>query len=392
MSEDTASSLNQRTKRIRFEDTQAEESPSALSAKNAALQSISSFTMTLPKPIAPIATDISQEFLSSFIKVNWKFKSFQALEDDTERIPRTVPTMKDFDFRVNKATRKTDEFTCLKEESDGIIKEFRLAMKRQVLKCIRMEITLFRAQFQDLYINAIKALADAQMVLEKKSDDCHELISILYEFDHASLLKNIDMSDTVFAEKYKTQFELAIFPMPYGDQDMATVLQRRAKPIRNLILGCLINPIDRYMTREQEMDMEVAMKALQETVAISKKNEDVQQEMDLEPPQDESTVEEMIRDRTRQATKNLRSELGQLKKAINVLAKKSSVNLKRGQISDRGASQQKEIATSSTPSGKKKHPKSQQKKNGKGQKADGRDNDTSVGSKKQKKKKKNQRT
>ena len=215
MNEDTAS----RGKRVRFDNPTStlNESQPVTSPKNTAIQSITDFSTTLPKAIAPIALDIGNEYIDWFTKLHRKTKAYNKMEDDPESFPRSVSKMKDFALRASLETSRTEEFNSLKEETNNIIENFKVTMKKQVLACLRLEIKNLRNHLHEQFVTAVHTFAQAQLVLTQDEEDPHNLITILFELEHDKLLKNIDLTGAAFDSKYQEIHNLDIFPQPYGD-------------------------------------------------------------------------------------------------------------------------------------------------------------------------------
>ena len=133
-----------------------------------------------------------------------KMTQYSKMEDDSDYIPRSVTKLINFDFRVTKSIENNPEFLVIKADTDTLIQEFKLGLKRKVMEKLKLEIRILRNElFEHLCIN-LHLVIQAFLISEQLKTDPHKTISTLLRLHFVELFEHTDLELNELYEKYKT--------------------------------------------------------------------------------------------------------------------------------------------------------------------------------------------
>ena len=373
MAEETAptTSVNA-NKRVRFDnikdDAPKKTTTKAKSPKALALDSIGSFSEMLQPDLGTIFKNLGTEWIDIIVKYRSKATQVTKMIEDDDYIPHSVPTV-DFKFFVSREAEDNAEFTVIKEDTDAAILEFRKTLKSQIIKAMKVEITLLEQRAKKHFLHAITTVTNATLISNRVNvARTNRIINTLMEFNHEQLLDQSGLTYEEFCDAFKLANAITSFPFTDDPDPLSHITddehrQQRIKdaaPSKINIIATLITPIDIFIARELDIETSISLKKLLTTEAVEKSSEDTQTRMDLEGSVDTELLKEMIDKSTVDKTKSLRSEIGQLKKLVKDLSSKkggrgqaggASTTLKKSTKKPRGKDKGKATkATQRSPS------------------------------------------
>ena len=324
------------------------------------------------------------------------------MEDDNDFIPRSARLV-EFEFRTSKMVEDSPAFQTIKADTIVLVKDFRLALKQQIMATLRIEIDLLKAE---MYANLMKGLhicVTAHLISEQKRHNVHQIVSTIILHHFEELFEHTDMDKDDFYTYYKKEFDLPVFPIPNGtptqdeptaiddktvETPTATTLHRESLSCKFAILSTFTLPGRAYFKRTEDIEIELTLKKLHSDDSLEESTINTASRLNAETSVDTELLQSIIATEVATKTNKLNSELGQLKKKLSSLAPNSTpsnsapVKSKRGrQKKAGGASSNKKKSQSKSPSSKPSNGRKKQ-----GQQAGGHDNATSKKPRKQKKK------
>ena len=333
MASDSApTQTEQQGKRVRFEEANSTspklKKAQPTSPKTAATSTLSSFSEALQHDLGSIFLNLGKQWIDIIAKYRSKTNQLMKMANDEEFIPRSARI--EFEFYVSKPVENSDEFTTIKGDTDALIINFRKALKSQIMKVMRLEISNLEKEANDFFVNAVATVARATLIHSHSPvSNLHTIVSTIMESHHDSILDETGMTYEQFCELYKNNNSLQQFPLPIavdddnlGEEALLLATQRRTAesvPTRINLIATLVTPIITLLSREKEIEAVVSLKKLLHIDQQEKANSDTQARMDVEHSIDHQLVNELIVKTTAESTKNLRSEIGQLKKQLNDL-------------------------------------------------------------------------
>ena len=335
MAEETAptTSVNA-NKRVRFEtiedDTPKKVTNKSQSPKALALHSLGSFSAMLQPDLGTVLKNLGTEWIDIIVKYRSKTTQVLKMLEDDDYIPHSVPTV-DFKFYVSREAEDNAEFTIIKEDTAAAILEFRKTIKSQIIKAMRVEITLLEQRAKKHFLHAVTTVTKATLISARANvASLNRIVNSIMEFNHEQLLDEAGLNYAEFCAQYKLMYGITRFPFednPDPNSDITPELHRQqrikdAAPSKINILATLITPIEIFISREKDIETSITLKKLITTEEVEKSSEDTQTRMDLEGSVDTELLKEMIDKSTIDKTKSLRSEIGQLKKLVKDLSSK----------------------------------------------------------------------
>ena len=232
-------------------------------------------------------------------------------------------------------------------------------------------------------------ITQAQLIADQSNLDPHKVISTILHYHFVELFDYTDLTLDRLHEKYKETHALPVFPFPINGtntpnpvptdagpvmlpieddtlnptvatddgQQQAIANRDACQPSRLLILGALTRPGTAYFDRAEAIKVDISLKKLYTTNTLEDATEATKERLDAETSVDSELLEEMVRKKVAAKTKNMNSELGQLKKQIATLTNAAEGNKtpntskksRRGQPPQKGASTRKKKSSSRTP-------------------------------------------
>ena len=393
--ENAPSELRSTNKRVRFEaptsapnGSPSIQSSSNMSPKGLALSLIGTFTATLRKHLSPIVKKSGESNLDLLHTLIIKMNQYSKLDDDKDTLPRSVTRLVNFNFKVTKKVENNPEFLIIKADTDTIVQEFKLKMKEQVMQTLQLTCRMLREElYENLCIN-LHLITQAQLIADQSDLDPHQVMSTILHYHFVELFDYTDLTLDKLHEKYKDTHALPVFPFPIegtnttnpvpidtepdmqivgaddpnptvatdDGQQQAIATRDACQPARLLILGVFTRPGTAYFDRAEAIKVDISLKKLLSTNTLEGATEATKERLDAETSVDTELLEEIVRKGVAAKTKNMNSELGQLKKQLAALTNATKGNgtsttkkSRRGLPSATGASTRKKKSTSRTP-------------------------------------------
>ena len=395
--ENASSELRSTNKRVRFEapTSALNVSPSIQSTspnqspKGLALALISTFTVTLRRHLSPIVKKCGESNLDLLHNLITKMNQYSKLDDEKDTLPRSVTRLVNFDFKVTKKVENNPEFLVIKADTEIIVQEFKLKLKQKVMHTLQLTCRMLRDElYENLCVN-LHLVTQAQLISDQSNLDPHKVISTILHYHFEELFDYTDITLEKLHEKYKVTHALPVFPFPIAGpntpnpvpadaepemlpieannpnpnaatddgQQQAIANRDACNPSRLLILGVFTRPGTAYFDRADAIKVDISLKKLLTTNTLEDATEATKERLDAETSVDSELLEEIVRKGVAAKTKNINSELGQLKKQLAELTKATkgkgtpSATKKsgRGLPSQKGASTRKKKSTPRAP-------------------------------------------
>ena len=401
--------MNTTNKRVRFDEPThpPTDMPKLLTAnatltpKAASTQSVRSFAATLRKHLSPILLEAGLSHIENLHKWNTKCSQLQKMKDDDEFIPRSA-RLGDFEFRVSKQVEASPEFLEVQAATNILMQDFRLALKSQVMKTLKIEINILTERLYENLARECFKIVQATLISDGKIAQPHVIFSTLINNHWEVLLEHFTVSRDEFCSVYKHVFALAEFPLaqtrhlpadadattlalttgPFNDMGQYTQAdlndqeppgpapdQTGAIEERDLARSCLdnifstiITPHKLYFSREENIEIDITLKKLKKTTETEDAATSAKARLDLEASAPPELVHDLIRGQVAAENRDIKAELGQLKKQLAALSATGTKNKRRGPKKTGGASSstkkitKKPRATKKTPATIARHP------------------------------------
>ena len=342
--------MNTTNKRVRFTtpsviDMTTSLTPgSTLTPKACSIQSVRSFAVTLRKHLSPIIQNAGLSHIELLHKWSTKCRQHCKMEGDDTFIPRSARLM-NFEFRVSKEVETSEEFLEVKAETEVIIKEFRLNLKDRIMDTLKIEILSTRQKLYENLVKEIYSIIQAKLLSEKKTNDPHVIFTQILHYYLEELLDPFDCNELELCTIYKAVHVLEDIPIsntpnpdaetnemvedtvpltqPTGpsNQSQAIKLRDLSRSCLNTIVSAIIRPHQMYFERLEEIEIDISLKKLHFTSTTEDAAAAAKARLDLEATAPPELVKDLIRGQVSEDTKNLKAELGQLKRQIASLIK-----------------------------------------------------------------------
>ena len=398
-------------KRVRFEEPTSAP-PSLMTStkisentapKGVSLNLVHIFAKSLQKRLSPIFLKAGESHVDHLHKLLTKVRQFTKMEDDDDFIPRSARLV-EFEFRTSKMVEDSPAFQTIKADTIVLIKDFRLALKQQIMATLKIEIEMLKTEMYANLMKGIHICVTAHLISEQKKLNVHKVVSTIVKHHFEELFAHTDMEISDFYNYYKKELNIPIFPFPDGTPtqveptDMtedipvimnpATVFHRESLNSKFAIFSTFTLPGRAYFKRTEDIEIELSLKKLHSDDSLEEATINTADRLNAETSIDMELLQSIIASEVAAKTKKLNSEVGQLKKKLSIpssdtTSKSATSKNQRGRTKKQsGASSTKKKSRSKSPSskplnGRRKKP---------GPKAGDRDNATSKKPKKPKRK------
>ena len=296
---------------------------------------------------------------------------FVKMDDDSDFIPCSARLV-NFEFRVTKVVEIDPEFLVIKADTDTLVLEFKLALKQKIMKTLQLECRQLRAKlYENLCIN-LHLVVQAYLITEQLKLNPHKVISTIMHYNYKELFDHTDLDLDEFYSIYKSAHALPTFPFPLdnlapdnGTDIQIDLITQEAPnnatndahtvclPAKQIIIGAFTRPGTAYFARIEEIKIDISLKKLLTSNTLEESTDATKNRLDVEVSVDNELLEDMIQKKVNIRTKNLNSELGQLKKQIATLTKSNTTGTstpntkkdRRGHSPKKGASILKKKST-----------------------------------------------
>ena len=346
-SENASGATNIANKRVRFTAPVSEPSTNlvetSLTPKGQAIRSVRNYASTLRKHLSPIIIMAGETNMTSAHNWTTKSRQLKKMEDDDEFIPRSARII-DFEFRVNKEVENTEEFKSINAETQILMNDFRLNLKKKVMETLALQIKLIRESLINNIIKQLNLIVAAQLLANGKDTSPHLIISYIMHHHHESFLEQTDIEVDEFNSCYKEFHGLATFPLrllvlPEDDDaiipdadatapapDLVAIDQARTIALRDDATTCyatvfatLCAPKIIYYEQLHSIEIDINLKKLSTTATLEDAAVSAATRMNLEPSAEPELMKDLVRAQVSSENKKLSAELGQLKRQIAIL-------------------------------------------------------------------------
>jgi hypothetical protein len=372
---DNATDRNKRPmQRVRFAATTVNPGPLALAEAN-----IKSFVASLQSELASIIEKVAKEHLTLLSKLNNKKSILKKVEDNEDFIPRSARI--EFRLTGSQRTELSAEFIALQEETSIMTQDYRKALRKQVIKLMKIEQSTFEDELREHLVTAIRLVAKSFLIAEKKTDDVDFKTNTLMGFFLGTISTNCPMGTDTFNKLYKKIHCLEVYPPPSPPNtnpldDQPDIVPPDITKLNNIVTSVFVTPWTIYKEQEESNTVAMALKRLSTGYFTDRETAVAVSTVDLEPAADKPELSALIRKETHAEHQALRKELHNLRQQITSLTKPTNVNpdthhnqknsTKRGH--GKGTSfktNQTKTTTKSTPNNKNHKPNNNNKQNGK---------------------------
>ena len=398
----TATNTNQQSpKRTRFtpEETAADKSTTPQPPKALAESFIRLHIASLHPEIKTIVEKLGKEHLILLSKTDHKVDQSQRLINDKEFIPSSARV--NVDLKVTKLVAESQEYKALEEETNDIIKQFQLDLKKQIIKANTLECNAAKLKLQQHLAKAIRLITQSCMIAAQDVTNVDTKVYTLMSNFSDNLTTHVPMQLNEFVTLYKEIHGLDdTFPPRLASNPAGRVIQTatmtittdtydmddfddslvlpRALPnvnptaivpndiikIKDIIEGVFVSSWTKYKAQQHSNKVTIQLKKLSMGYFVERETTESVAVIDKEPAADQQELKSLIRSETREDNKDLRKTLELVQKELASL-KNAKNDSKRG----RGGASGK---TKSQPPTKKKNSssskKQQPKKEGKADK------------------------
>jgi hypothetical protein len=380
----TNTSSSSPNKRVRFDATSA-PAPSGdpNTVKSTPLYVADTFIKnhiaSLQPQLASILGKLGHQHVNLLHKLYNKKAQITRMESDEDFIPRSARI--DFKFHMSKSAEERPEFLALQEETNNHIANFRMLLRRQIIKATKIESDALTEEIKIGFLKVIRVSTEAFLIGEDTdviptSDLLHSAISSLMESRHDTLLRHTTFTSfRDFCDSYKRLHNIPVFPINSTVPGTSTAPASRffnANPNNNqasqasqptpvptvqldkiarALESVFIFPFDEYLKQCKKNQISLSLKKLSTVHFSTEATNDSQMHLDHEPAADRAQLQSLIQKQTQAETKSLAKEINKLQEKIKALESK---NVTRGQSAPPGASTKQVRASASSRKGNDK--------------------------------------
>ena len=184
-SENASDAMNSTRKPVRFETptSTTTDLPSIKGTKGInkppkgyALTLVSTFAVMLRQHLSLTVQKAAESHIDLLHKFINKMNQYKKMGDDREFIPRSA-RMVNFDFRVTKKVEDNPEFLVVKADTDALMLEFKLALKRKIMETLQIQCKILR---DELYENLNKYTPCCPLPVDHRSINLGPICYYLY--------------------------------------------------------------------------------------------------------------------------------------------------------------------------------------------------------------------
>ena len=385
--ETDTTTANQRIKRTRFNpdlvttDDQMEKSTVQTTKKtppaSLAESIIKSSIASLHPEIANIVERLGKEHITLLSKLDNKKKQYQRMNNDPAFIPRSARL--DFKINVSKRAQTSAEFIKLEQDTKTEVDDCVDRLRALVIRATKVEIFSIEGELKEHIATSIRLIMKALMISKHDKSDVDIKVATITQQHIDSLTVNAKMSFKDFNALYKSIHGLDTYPptipiehltleeMDNSDSFVLTGLmatQYRAPPpvptyvteFKELFENVFISSWAQYKIQQDKNEIALELKKLSTTYFSERETANAVITVDSEPSADKPELGNLIEQKTRNNTNDIRQQLSRIQNEIKQLKASKNLNT-RGHG---GASNKSQIQPSiSTTTTTTKHSKTQ---------------------------------
>jgi hypothetical protein len=281
---------------------------------------IRSSVASLQPGLATIIEKLGKEHIVLLSKKDVKQNILKKLEDNEDAIPRSARI--DFQLSASKRTEQRPEFIALKEETSIMVNRFRVALRKQVIKSIKIELLQIEDDIREHLVKAIRLVSQSFMIIDKdKGKSADYKVYCMMEFYLGMLTVNCPMNMDEFTLLYKKTHGLEAFPPPLPAdinplENLPNVVPEDIQRLYNTIEAVFITTWSNYKSQQESNTIALELKRLSSGYFTERETAAAVSVVDLEPSADRPELQALIRKETHAENKSLRNELNNLKQQI----------------------------------------------------------------------------
>jgi hypothetical protein len=280
---------------------------------------IRSFVASLQPTLATIIEKLGKEHLILLSKLESKKTILNKLQENVDVIPRSARI--EFQITGSKRAEQRPEFIALAEETSLMVTDFRKALRGQVIKSLRIEVSSIEDEIRDHLLKAIRLIAQSYMIANKENGNVDFKVYTLMEFYLPTLLSNCPMRMTTFVDQYKRIHGLEVFPppAPHGTRIMdqqQDIIPEDIIRLKTTIESVFITTWTNYKSQQDLNTVALELKKLSAGYFTDRETSTAVAVVDLEPAADKPELQALIRKETHAETKTIRQELQSLKQQL----------------------------------------------------------------------------
>jgi hypothetical protein len=280
-----------------------------------------SFTFeSLPEALQSVANHYGKQFLKTITSKTQKEKSIKNLESD-DVIPQAAAFESKNFLKAISEVRDSDEFRTLSADVTSILSSTTSLIKGKMKEAGLLEIHHYQESMNNCFFNSVHAFAELLLIDRDYTDpdppirtlallclETHTEALVLYQaFDAVDVFtlfnKHIEGEDLVHIRGTLSAADKA-----NHSADCLTLFYL----LKEIFINRWNAARDIVATREKNNALQLAQKARLKTKATA----ETSKAMDLEGTMDQSTVDQLIKERISKETSSLKSELGRLKQQV----------------------------------------------------------------------------
>lgn len=317
--------------------------------KGLAIAFVKGHTATLHPQVSSIVEKYGDQFIDLMAKGHNRFYQIERMEQDSEFYPRSVR----YKFNLSGSSEATEreDFKALQVETAKEIKDFQDKLKSKIIQANKIELDEIIKKIKTLTINAFRHITKAFLIVDNGGKQLADLPveSTLREIlgnHHEELLRYSGFNElkefiTAYNSAHGTALtasslpradvedSLALQMLAAGDIQMEDTIETPAihSSIAATLLAIFHHVWEKYLTQTKKNEIMLQLKKYETEIFETQATNEAQRILDNEPNLSQATVSKLIEDSTARRTRQLQSELSQLKTSIAELSKNMS---KRG--------------------------------------------------------------
>jgi hypothetical protein len=274
---------------------------------------ITDTTVSLPPQVQSIVEKKATSHLSLLVKHAEQAKLFSKMDIDKTFIPRSAR----IEFKLNgtKKAEATDEFICIKSETEDIVEKFKQDIAQMIKVSISIEMKITAAEIKESLVKNIGFLVS--MAITKQNDtttNVHAAVSFLTHSGYEALFKHSGLTLETFNSLYKKANKLDEYPPASND---ALESWNPASACKSYICGLFVSPIEYHTQRSRDIATALALKQLCTESDTMDKSDAAMAEVDKEQAVGPEKLQELINKQVAEKTKDIMKELLRLKQKPN---------------------------------------------------------------------------
>lgn len=329
-----------RTKRTRIDptahvmdqSTTEQAKPVQQAPKALAYAFVKSHISSLHPQVASIVERFAIKHIDLLVKHANKANQSTKLTENDEFIPRSARIK--FEFHMSDTASESDKFKTLNTETQNLILAFQQTLKAQVVKAIEIEASTFLLEIQTNFVEAVKHISKAFLVLESPLKNTHDVdttVNHLMTSHGLTLLKYTSMTMPEFRTLYNTLHDapsmlnepthertamVIINPYTQSQSQGAPLTQSddrpSTQPIKRAMEAVFVTAFSQYSDQVKKNQISLQLQAYATEVFTDASTKAASDLLDKEPSADQETLHQLISKATAAAVADLTTQVKSL--------------------------------------------------------------------------------